>query len=73
MSMTNNQINILNQTIGIAGCGEMGYPMLKVLLENDINATGHDVKESDNFNDLLRTCIYTLVPTYSYLVQNLLS
>ena len=49
--MTNNQINILNQTIGIAGCGEMGYPMLKVLLENDINATGHDVKESDNFND----------------------
>ena len=29
--------------------------------------------DSENFNDLLRTCIYTLVPTYSYLVQNLLS
>ena len=44
MSITNKQSNILNQNIGIAGCGEMGYPMLKVLLQNDINATGHDVK-----------------------------
>ena len=26
-----------------------------------------------SFNVSLRTCIYTLVPTYSYLVQNLLS
>ena len=51
MSITKNQSNILNQTIGIAGCGEMGYPMLKVLLENDINASGHDVKESYNFKD----------------------
>ena len=51
MSITTNQSNILNQTIGIAGCGEMGYPMLKVLLQNDINATGHDVKASENFKD----------------------
>ena len=29
----------------------MGYPMLKVLLQNDINATGHDVKASENFKD----------------------
>ena len=43
MSITNNQSNILNQKIGIAGCGEMGYPMLKVLLQNNINATGHDL------------------------------
>ena len=49
--MTNKQSNILNQTIGIAGCGEMGYPMLKVLLQNNINATGHDVKASENFKD----------------------
>jgi 3-hydroxyisobutyrate dehydrogenase-like beta-hydroxyacid dehydrogenase len=51
MSITNNQSNILNQNIGIAGCGEMGYPMLKVLLQNDINATGYDIKASENFKD----------------------
>ncbi len=52
MSITNNQSNILNQNIGIAGCGEMGYPMLKMLLQNNINATGHDIKASENFKDL---------------------
>ena len=51
MSTTNNQLNILNQKIGIAGCGEMGYPMLKVLLQNNVNASGHDIKASDNFKD----------------------
>ena len=49
MSITNNQLTILNKRIGIAGCGEMGYPMLKVLLQNNINATGHDIKESKTF------------------------
>ena len=51
MSITNNQSNILNQNIGIAGCGEMGCPMLKMLLQNNINATGHDIKASENFKD----------------------
>ena len=51
MSITNYQSNILNQNIGIAGCGEMGYPMLKMLLQNDINATGHDIKASKNFKN----------------------
>ena len=51
MSIINNQPNILNQNIGIAGCGEMGYPMLKMLLQNNINATGHDIKASENFKD----------------------
>ncbi len=51
MSLSINQSNILNQNIGIAGCGEMGYPMLKVLLQNGINATGHDIKASENFKD----------------------
>ena len=51
MSITNNQSNILNQNIGIAGCGEMGYPMLKMLLQNNINATGRDIKTSENFKD----------------------
>ena len=52
MSITNNHSNILNQNIGIAGCGEMGYPMLKMLLQNNINATGHDIKARENFKDL---------------------
>ena len=51
MSITTNQSNILNQKIGIAGCGDMGYPMLKVLLQNNINATGHDIKASETFKD----------------------
>ena len=51
MSTINNQSNILNQKIGIAGCGEMVYPMLKVLLQNNINATGHDIKESKTFKE----------------------
>ena len=51
MSITNNQLTILNKRIGIAGCGEMGYPMLKVLLQNNINATGHDIKASKIFNE----------------------
>ena len=29
----------------------MGYPMLKMLLQNNINATGHDIKASENFKD----------------------
>ena len=51
MSTINNQSNILNQKIGIAGCGEMGYPMLKVLLQNNINASGHDIKKSKTFKE----------------------
>ena len=51
MSITKIVSNILNQSIGIAGCGEMGYPMLKMLLQNDINATWHDIKASKNFKD----------------------
>ena len=51
MSITKIESSILKQSIGIAGCGEMGYPMLKMLLQNDINATGHDIKSSKNFKD----------------------
>ena len=51
MSITKIESNILKQSVGIAGCGEMGYPMLKMLLQNDINATGHDIKASKNFKD----------------------
>ena len=51
MSITKIETNILKQSIGIAGCGEMGHPMLKMLLQNNINATGHDIKASENFKD----------------------
>ena len=51
MSITKIETNILKQSIGIAGCGEMGYPMLKMLLQNNIKATGHDIKASENFKD----------------------
>ena len=49
MSISNKQTNILYQNIGIAGCGEMGYPMLKKLLQNNVKATGHDIKSENNF------------------------
>ena len=29
--------DILNSSIGVAGCGTMGLPMLEVLLKNNIN------------------------------------
>ena len=41
--------NILNSSIGVAGCGTMGLPMLEVLLKNNINAFGYDVLSHKNF------------------------
>ena len=49
MSTSNKYTNILHQNIGIAGCGEMGYPMLKKLLQNNVQATGYDIKSEKNF------------------------
>ena len=43
---------ILNSTIGIAGCGTMGLPMLEVLLKNNINAFGYDILSKENFLSL---------------------
>ncbi len=51
MSTSKKDINILKLNIGIAGCGEMGYPMLKVLLQNNIYATGHDIKPKKNYKE----------------------
>ena len=36
--------NILSLGVGVAGCGTMGLPMLEVLLKNNINAYGYDIK-----------------------------
>ena len=41
--------NILKRRIGIAGCGTMGLPMLKILLKNKISATGYDIKPKESF------------------------
>ena len=41
--------DILNSSIGVAGCGTMGLPMLEVLLKNNINAFGYDVLSHKNF------------------------
>ncbi|MDB2701051.1 NAD(P)-binding domain-containing protein [Alphaproteobacteria bacterium] len=43
---------ILNSTIGIAGCGTMGLPMLEVLLKNNINAIGYDIISKESFSSL---------------------
>ena len=43
---------IVNSTIGIAGCGTMGLPMLEVLLKNNINAFGYDILSKENFLSL---------------------
>ena len=41
--------NILSLSVGVAGCGTMGLPMLEVLLKNNINAYGYDIKSDANF------------------------
>jgi len=44
--------DILNSSIGVAGCGTMGLPMLEVLLKNNINAFGYDVLPYKKFLNL---------------------
>ena len=51
------KINILDLQIGIAGCGEMGFPMLQVLLENKLRAYGHDIRKSLEFRDVSESII----------------
>lgn len=41
--------NILSLSVGVAGCGTMGLPMLEVLLKNNINAYGYDIKSDVHF------------------------
>jgi len=48
---------ILNSTIGIAGCGTMGLPMLEVLLKNNINAFGYDIIFKESFSSLKKNFI----------------
>ena len=41
--------NILKAKIGIAGCGEMGLPMLEVLIKNNISVLGFDKRKKIEF------------------------
>ncbi len=41
--------NILRTKVGVAGCGEMGLPMLQVLLRNKISALGFDIRKKIEF------------------------
>ena len=42
--------SILSLSVGVAGCGTMGLPMLEVLLKNNINASGYDIKSEAHFH-----------------------
>ena len=53
----NKELNILDLQIGIAGCGEMGFPMLQVLLENKLCVFGHDIRKSLDFGDVCGSII----------------
>ena len=44
--------NILQKKIGIVGCGEMGLPMLEVLLKNKISALGFDIRSKSEFSSV---------------------
>ena len=36
--------NILTEKIGLAGCGNMGLPMLHAMLSKNIDAKGYDIQ-----------------------------
>ena len=36
--------DILKEKIGVAGCGNMGLPMLRSILAKNINAQGYDIE-----------------------------
>ena len=36
--------DILKENIGVAGCGNMGLPMLRSILSKNIHAQGYDIE-----------------------------
>lgn len=49
--------NILEMNIGIVGCGTMGLPMVNVLKKQNINITGHDIRNKTNFKTIKKQYI----------------
>ena len=37
--------NIIKEKIGLAGCGNMGLPMLNAMLSKNIDAKGYDIEK----------------------------
>ena len=37
--------DILKEKIGVAGCGNMGLPMLRSILSKNIDAQGYDIEK----------------------------
>ena len=44
--------NILKEKIGLAGCGNMGLPMLNAMLSKNIDAKGYDIERKTSLLDL---------------------
>ena len=44
--------NILKEKIGLAGCGNMGLPMLNAMLSKNIDAKGYDIKKKKSLLSL---------------------
>ena len=44
--------NILKEKIGLAGCGNMGLPMLNVMLSKNIDAKGYDIERKTSLLSL---------------------
>ena len=44
--------NILKEKIGLAGCGNMGLPMLNAMLSKNIDAKGYDIERKTSFLSL---------------------
>ena len=44
--------NILKEKIGLAGCGNMGLPMLNAMLSKNIDAKGYDIEKKKSLLSL---------------------
>ena len=44
MNLKKNVKDILKENIGVAGCGNMGLPMLHSILSKNIHAQGYDIE-----------------------------
>ena len=44
--------NILKEKIGLAGCGNMGLPMLNAMLSKNIDAKGYDIERKTSLLSL---------------------
>ena len=48
MNLKNNVKDILKENIGVAGCGNMGSPMLHSILSKNVHAEGYDIENKQS-------------------------